>query len=220
MPPQDVRMAVGMTGLPLAPVAQLDRVAGFEPDGWRFESSRARFFALDVAMTTLAGGKYLMLFTVPMAPDPKILHAQTQLISRRPTGVRNTGGDIEKWSLASKQPRTAGPRRWEYPHAGRAETNEHWSSRDQITRHPRAKRTHLCSEQSQAIFPPRQRFFCFAALMRLPPAAARALPELLGRRPGALKSPRMHPRSGRSKNVATHLFEAPGGPMRMSERIG
>ena len=30
-----------------APVAQLDRVADFESEGWRFESSRARFVFID-----------------------------------------------------------------------------------------------------------------------------------------------------------------------------
>lgn len=31
-------------GVFIAPLAQLDRASGFEPEGWRFESVRAQFF--------------------------------------------------------------------------------------------------------------------------------------------------------------------------------
>ena len=36
-----------------APVAQLDRVLGYEPSGQRFESSRARHFPFDIPQVDL-----------------------------------------------------------------------------------------------------------------------------------------------------------------------
>ncbi len=64
-----------------APVAQLDRVADFESEGWRFESSRARCkpdkdnrsfsvlnmpFLLDLYTSTFSS---LSLFSVPIKDD-------------------------------------------------------------------------------------------------------------------------------------------------------